>query len=101
MNCGRPHNSTSRRRSSYSVRVRSTDQWGEFAEQSVHHCRHECQRSADRAGVEQPKRGGELAGGDRVGTLTATDPDAGDTHTYALVAGDGDTGNAAFAIVGQ
>ena len=36
-----------------------------------------------------------------MGTLTATDPDAGDTHTYELVTGDGDTGNAAFAIVGE
>ena len=36
-----------------------------------------------------------------VGTLTITDVDAGGSHTYALVAGDGDTGNGAFTIVGN
>jgi hypothetical protein len=35
-----------------------------------------------------------------VGTLSTTDPDAGDTHTYALVAGTGDTDNSAFTITG-
>jgi LPXTG-site transpeptidase (sortase) family protein len=36
-----------------------------------------------------------------VGTLTTTDPNPGDTHTYTLVAGAGDSGNAAFTIVGN
>lgn len=35
-----------------------------------------------------------------VGTLSATDPDAGDTHTFTLVAGTGDTDNASFNISG-
>ena len=35
-----------------------------------------------------------------VGTLTTTDPDIGDTFTYSLVAGTGDTGNASFVIGG-
>ncbi len=35
-----------------------------------------------------------------VGTLTATDPDAGDTFTYTLVSGTGDTNNASFNISG-
>ena len=39
--------------------------------------------------------------GDTVGTLAATDPDAGDTHTFTLVAGTGDTDNASFTIVGD
>lgn len=34
-----------------------------------------------------------------VGQLTTTDPDAGDTFTYTLVPGTGDTDNAAFSIV--
>lgn len=33
-----------------------------------------------------------------VGTLTATDGDAGDTHTFTLVTGTGDTDNASFTI---
>ena len=36
-----------------------------------------------------------------VGTLTTTDPDLGDTHTYSLVSGDGDTDNSAFTIAGD
>lgn len=35
-----------------------------------------------------------------VGTLSATDPDAGDTATFTLVAGTGDTDNASFNISG-
>ena len=35
-----------------------------------------------------------------VGALTATDPDAGATHTFTLVAGDGDTDNDSFDIDG-
>lgn len=36
-----------------------------------------------------------------VGTLSAHDEDTGDTLTFALVAGDGDTGNACFTIEGN
>jgi hypothetical protein len=39
--------------------------------------------------------------GDVVGTLSATDPDAGDTHNFSLVSGDGDTDNASFEIEGS
>lgn len=35
-----------------------------------------------------------------IGTLTATDSDWGDTHTFALVTGTGDTNNSSFAISG-
>src|SRR5690606_26797916 len=36
-----------------------------------------------------------------VGVFTTTDADASDTHTYTLVAGEGDTDNAAFTIEGN
>lgn len=36
-----------------------------------------------------------------VGTLSATDPDAGDTHTFTLVAGTGSTDNGSFTIAGN
>jgi len=36
-----------------------------------------------------------------VGTLSSTDPDTGDTHTYTLVSGTGSTDNAAFNISGN
>ncbi len=39
--------------------------------------------------------------GTLVGTLTATDPDAGDTLTYQLIEGEGDADNAVFSIEGN
>ena len=39
--------------------------------------------------------------GDVVGTLSAIDPDADDTHSFILVSGDGDTDNASFEIDGS
>lgn len=36
--------------------------------------------------------------GDVIGTFTTTDEDAGETYTYLLVSGDGDTDNASFTI---
>ena len=39
-----------------------------------------------------------LAIGTEVGTLTSTDVDNGDTHTYTLVSGNGDTDNSSFTI---
>lgn len=41
------------------------------------------------------------AAGAVVGTLSTTDADAGDSHAYSLVAGDGSADNAAFRIVGS
>lgn len=35
-----------------------------------------------------------------VGNLNSTDPDVGNTHTYSLVVGAGDTNNASFNIIG-
>lgn len=42
-----------------------------------------------------------VAAGSVVGTLTATDPDEGETFTYSLVAGTGSTDNASFSISGD
>ena len=39
--------------------------------------------------------------GATIGTLTSTDADAGDSHSYTLVSGTGDTDNAAFTISGN
>jgi hypothetical protein len=41
-----------------------------------------------------------LPSGTPVGTFSSTDADAGDTHTYTLVAGVGSTDNASFTIFG-
>ncbi|MEJ6794181.1 MAG: cadherin repeat domain-containing protein, partial [Flavobacteriales bacterium] len=41
-----------------------------------------------------------VAIGTTIGALSTTDPDSGDTHTYTLVSGTGDTDNASFTISG-
>ena len=41
-----------------------------------------------------------VATGTTIGALSTTDPDSGDTHTYTLVSGTGDTDNASFSISG-
>jgi len=43
----------------------------------------------------------EQAIGLEVGTLSTTDADAGDTHTYSRVTGTGDSDNASFSITGN
>ncbi|WP_269617420.1 DUF4214 domain-containing protein [Prochlorococcus marinus] len=42
-----------------------------------------------------------IAAGTAVATLSSTDADAGDTHTYSLVSGSGSTDNSAFTISGS
>ncbi|MDB4678084.1 leucine-rich repeat protein, partial [Synechococcus sp. AH-551-A21] len=42
-----------------------------------------------------------IAEASTVATLSSTDPDDGDTHTYSLVSGTGDTDNSAFTIDGN
>ncbi|WP_421763536.1 cadherin domain-containing protein [Ekhidna sp.] len=39
--------------------------------------------------------------GDVIGTMLTTDEDAGESFTYSLVSGDGDTNNTSFSIVGN
>ena len=43
----------------------------------------------------------DLPSGTTVGSFTTSDPDAGDTHTYALVDGGGSSDNSSFSISGN
>lgn len=86
--------------SSAHIRVRTTDQGGLFFEQSftitvtdVNEAPYMLTLTPDTVNENQPV-------GTTVGTLSAID-DAGDTHTYELVSGDGDSGNSAFWIDGD
>ncbi|MGE0758819.1 MAG: cadherin repeat domain-containing protein, partial [Pirellulaceae bacterium] len=85
--------------SSYEIRVRSTDQGGLSAEQTF---------TIDVTGVNEAPAAFSLGSssvlqsqviGTVVGVLSTIDPDAGNTHTYSLVSGEGDSGNGAFVIV--
>jgi|GEM_PF-5991658 len=86
--------------SSYSIRIRSTDQGGLWVEKTftievsdANHQPTDVLLTIDTIAENQPA-------GTRVGTLGAVDPDVGDTFTFALVAGAGGQDNASFAIDG-
>jgi hypothetical protein len=88
-------------KSSYSVRIRATDQDGLYYEQeftvsilNVNEAPTDIELSKD--SIEENSPIGTI-----IGTLTAIDPDIGDTHQFALVAGAGDTDNGRFTIDGN
>jgi VCBS repeat-containing protein len=87
-------------KSSYAIRVRSTDATGAFVDKqftvtvgNVNEAPTDISLSAANVAENSPID-------TTVGTFTTTDVDAGDTFTYELVSGTGDTDNAAFAIAG-
>ncbi|MGB7412867.1 MAG: cadherin domain-containing protein, partial [Thermosynechococcaceae cyanobacterium] len=85
----------------HTIAVRSTDSQGlsvvrEFAVELTDINEAPRNLVLDNSSVDE-----NVAGGTAVGTLSVTDPDAGDLQTFSLVAGDGDADNAAFTIVGN
>ncbi|HEY3324999.1 MAG TPA: cadherin domain-containing protein [Planctomycetota bacterium] len=87
-------------KSSYSIRVRTTDVGGLYIEKSftinvtnINEAPADLTLSSSSIAENQPA-------GTSVGTFSTSDPDAGDTFTYALVAGTGDNDNASFAVIG-
>jgi len=85
-------------KSSYTVRVRSTDQGGLYVEEAF---------TINVTGVNEAPTDISLSANtiaegnsinDTIGTFTTTDPDSGNTFTYTLVAGTGDTDNSSFNI---
>ena len=88
-------------KSSYSVRVRSTDQGGLCTEKvftiSVTDV-NETPTNINLSANSIAENSGAYA---TVGTLTTTDPDTANTFTYTLVSGTGDTDNTAFNISGN
>jgi hypothetical protein len=87
---------------SYSIRMRTTDQNGLFFEKAFtitivpgsNLSPTNILLSSSAIAESQPVN-------TVVGTLSTTDPDVGDTFTYSLVPGSGDTGNGSFNIVGN
>ncbi|WP_372728697.1 cadherin domain-containing protein [Nocardioides sp.] len=86
--------------SSLSIRVQAEDSGGEtFAEpftitvQDVNEAPTDLGLTGSTVAENQPS-------GTAVGTLSSTDPDAGDSHTYTLASGTGDDDNSGFQIAG-
>ena len=87
--------------SSYSVRVRTTDQGGLFFEKAFTINVTNVNETPTDIGLSNNTIAENAGVNATVGTLSSTDPDAGNTFTYTLVAGTGSTGNGAFNINGS
>ncbi len=88
-------------KSSYSIRVRSTDGGGLFFEKTFTVTVNNVNETPTDIALSSTTVNEGQPAGTVVGTLTTTDPDAGDTFTYTLVAGAGDTDNGSFTIAGN
>ncbi|MEQ8467477.1 DUF4347 domain-containing protein [Coleofasciculus sp. E1-EBD-02] len=86
---------------SYSIRVRTTDQGGESYEQSLVVNINDVNDAPTALNLSNKTINENIAAGSAVGTFSSTDSDAGDTFTYSLVSGTGDTDNSAFTIDGD
>jgi uncharacterized delta-60 repeat protein len=88
-------------KSSYSIRVRSTDQGGLFVEKTFVITVIDVNEAPTDISLSSSTIAENAAANTPVGTLSTADPDAGNSVTYTLVAGSGDADNAAFNIEGS
>jgi len=88
-------------KSSYTVRVRSTDQGSLFYEKAFTITINDLNEVPTNISLSANSINENIAANSTVGTLTSTDPDAGNTFAYTLVAGTGSTDNASFNISGS
>jgi autotransporter-associated beta strand protein len=88
-------------RTSYSVRIRSTDQVGLFTEKAFTILVTNVNETPTNIVLSAETIAENLPSGTTVGTLSTTDADAGDTFTYSLIAGAGSTDNASFTTTGN
>jgi len=86
-------------KASYSIRVRTTDAGGLFTEQSFAISVTNVNEASTTLTLNNTLIPENVAAGANIGTLSSTDPDAGTTFAYSLVAGFGDNTN--FQIVGD
>ena len=87
-------------KSSYSVRVRTTDAGGLFAEKAFTITVTDVNETPTDIALSAPTVAENAPSGTTVGTLSTMDADAGDTFTYTLVSGTGSADNGSFAIDG-
>ncbi|MBN2749856.1 MAG: cadherin domain-containing protein, partial [Bacteroidales bacterium] len=87
-------------KSSYSIRVQSADMGSLTIEKAITINVNNVNEEPSAISLTGNSVNENVAENSVIGTLATTDPDAGDTFTYTLVAGDGDTDNASFNIDG-
>ncbi|WOB45037.1 DUF4347 domain-containing protein [Thermoleptolyngbya oregonensis NK1-22] len=88
-------------KSSYSIRVRTTDQGGLFFERVFTINVNDVNEAPTNLTLSNNTRDENIPANSLIGNFSTVDPDAGNTHTYSLVGGAGDADNAAFTIVGN
>jgi hypothetical protein len=88
-------------KSSYSVRVRSTDAGGLWIEQTFTILVADVNEAPISLALSNNTLAENLASGFTVGSFSSTDPDSGDTVMYSLVSGEGSDDNGAFTLSGD
>ncbi len=88
-------------KNSYSIRIRATDRSGFTFEETFTITITEGNHAPTDISLSNSSVDENADAGTVVGTLSATDSDAEDTHTFSLVSGAGATDNAAFTIAGS
>jgi hypothetical protein len=89
------------KKSSYNIRIRTTDQSGlSFEKAFVINVKNLDEVPAN-ISLNVSALNENVGMNAQVGTFSAADPDAGETFTFALVSGTGDTDNASFGIDGN
>jgi Ca2+-binding RTX toxin-like protein len=88
-------------KSSYAIRVRTTDQDGLFFEKNLTFAVNNPNEAPTALTVTATNFNENIASGSVVANLGTNDPDAGNTFTYSLVAGTGPNDNGAFSISGN
>jgi hypothetical protein len=87
--------------SSYSIRVRTTDQGGLFYDKELTVNINDLNEQPTALNLSASSIDENAAVDTVVGTFSSTDPDTGNAFTYSLAAGTGDTDNSTFSIVGN
>lgn len=88
-------------KSSYLVRIRTTDAGGKFFEKEFTISINNVNDSPSTINLSPQSIDENKPVGSLIGTFTTTDDDAGDTHTYSLATGTGSADNASFALNGN
>ncbi|MGB3510616.1 MAG: Ig-like domain-containing protein, partial [Microcoleaceae cyanobacterium] len=84
----------------YDIRVQTTDSAGNRLALPLHISINDLPEAPTAIALDNDNIPEDQPAGTRVGNLSSTDPDIGDSFTYSLVAGQGDTDNSLFQIVG-
>lgn len=88
-------------KSSYSIRVNSNDGIGNSDSKVISVTINDANDAPTNIALSGTSVAENLASGADVGTLSTTDEDTGDTFTYSLVSGSGDTDNSLFSVSGN